>query len=100
VAAGRWLVRERFGGAFDRTVDLPAAIVPDAAAATVEDARKGGADEATLAALDAQMASFKLWYANPLFRLPMTFAEIFPVGVLVSLLSALVLRKPRALPSR
>jgi len=70
------------------------------AAATVEDARKGGADEATLAALDAQMASFKLWYANPLFRLPMTFAEIFPVGVLVSLLSALVLRKPRALPSR
>jgi len=34
-------------------------------------------------------------YANPLFRLPMTFAEIFPVGVLVSLISALVLRKPR-----
>ena len=29
----------------------------------------------------------------------MTFAEIFPVGVLVSLVSALVLRNPRALPA-
>ena len=45
------------------------------------------------------MEAFKIQYANPLFRLPMTFAEIFPVGVLVSLVSALVLRNPRALPA-
>jgi hypothetical protein len=31
------------------------------------------------------MEAFKVQYANPLFRLPMTFIEIFPVGVLVSL---------------
>jgi hypothetical protein len=30
----------------------------------------------------------------------MTFAEIFPGGVLVSLVSALVLRNPRVLPPR
>jgi hypothetical protein len=45
------------------------------------------------------MEAFKLQYANPLFRLPMTFIEIFPVGMLVSLVSALVLRNPRALPA-
>src|SRR3546814_12654255 len=35
-----------------------------------------------------------------MFRLPMTFVEIFPVGVLVSLVSAAVLRNPRVLPAR
>jgi hypothetical protein len=35
-----------------------------------------------------------------LFRWPMTFAEIFPVGVLVPLISAGLLRNPRFLPAR
>ena len=34
------------------------------------------------------MEQFKLQYANPFYRWPMTFAEIFPVGVIVSLVSA------------
>jgi hypothetical protein len=59
-----------------------------------------GADAATLAKLTADMESFKIQYANPLFRLPMTFAEIFPVGVLVSLVSAGLLRNSRFLPAR
>jgi hypothetical protein len=70
------------------------------AAATIANAKAGGADAAALARLTAQMESFKLQYANPLFRLPMTFVEIFPVGVLVSLVSAAVLRNPRVLPAR
>ena len=45
----------------------------------------------------ARMEAFKLQYANPPFRLPMAFAEIFPVGVLAS---ALLPRNPRALPAR
>ena len=53
-----------------------------------------------MAKLTAEMAAFKTQYADPMFRLPMTFAEIFPVGVLVSLISALVLRNPRVLPAR
>jgi len=59
-----------------------------------------GIDPAALAKLTAEMDAFKVQYADPMFRLPMTFAEIFPVGVLVSLISALVLRNPRVLPAR
>jgi hypothetical protein len=46
------------------------------------------------------MEAFKLQYANPMIRMPMTFAEIFPVGLLVSLVSAGLLRNPRFLPAR
>ena len=60
---------------------------------------KGASDEA-LAKLSAEMEAFKVQYANPLYRLPMTFAEIFPIGVLVSLLSAGLLRNSRFLPVR
>lgn len=41
----------------------------------------------------ASMEQFKTDYANPLYRLPMTFSEIFPVGVLVSLIAAALLRR-------
>ena len=37
---------------------------------------------------------------NPLFRMPMTFTEIFPVGVLVSLITAGLLRKSTFLPAK
>ena len=60
---------------------------------------KGASDEA-LAKLSAEMEAFKVQYANPLYRLPMTFAEIFPIGVLVSLISAGLLRNRRFLPLR
>ena len=46
------------------------------------------------------MDKFRAQYANPLYRWPMSFMEIFPVGVLVSLVSAAVLRNPRMLPAR
>ncbi|MHA7900354.1 MAG: DUF4199 domain-containing protein [Henriciella sp.] len=46
--------------------------------------------------LEAMMAS----YRNPLFRIPMTFVEIFPVGLLVALISAALLRNPKILPAR
>jgi len=39
-------------------------------------------------------------YRNPLIRLPISFAEFFPVGLLVSLVSAALLRNPRFLPVR
>jgi len=39
-------------------------------------------------------------YANPLYRLPETFMEIFPVGLLISLVSAALLRNPKILPAR
>ena len=41
----------------------------------------------------------KIQYADPLFRLPITFLEIFPVGLLISLISAAILRNPGVLPA-
>lgn len=66
----------------------------------IEAARAKGASAAELARVTAEADAFKTQYANPLFRLPMTFIEIFPVGVLVSLISAGLLRNPRLLPAR
>ncbi|MFO1399589.1 MAG: DUF4199 domain-containing protein [Steroidobacteraceae bacterium] len=59
-----------------------------------------GLSGAALEQFIARMDEFKRQYANPLYRLPMTFAEIFPVGVLVSLVSAGLLRNSRFLPMR
>ncbi len=53
-----------------------------------------------LAAAVRQAGEFERMYRNPLYRMPMTFVEIFPVGVLVSLVSAAILRNPRVLPAR
>ena len=47
-----------------------------------------------------EMAQFRTQYANPLFRWPMTFIEIFPVGVLIALITAVLVRSPRFLPAR
>ncbi|MFU7528006.1 DUF4199 domain-containing protein [Qipengyuania sp. ASV99] len=55
------------------------------------------ADEAgQVAEIEANMAM----YRNPLFRLPITFIEIFPVGLVVALISALILRNANVLPAR
>ena len=70
------------------------------AKAIIEDETAKGASAEALAKLTADMAAFKVQYAEPLFRLPMTFIEIFPVGVLVSLVSAGLLRNRRFLPAR
>ena len=70
------------------------------ARAMIESEKAKGASAETLAKLSADMESFKIQYADPLFRLPMTFVEIFPVGVLVSLVSAGLLRNSRFLPAR
>ena len=68
--------------------------------AVIASEKAKGASAAALAKLTADMAEFKVQYANPMFRLPMTFVEIFPVGVLVSLVSAGLLRNSRFLPAR
>jgi len=70
------------------------------ASAMIESAKAKGANAQALAKINADMQQFKIQYANPLFRMPMTFVEIFPVGLLVSLFSAGLLRNPRVLPAR
>ena len=59
-----------------------------------------GATQAAIDAKAAEMSGFAESYKNPLFRIPMTFVEIFPVGLLVALVSAALLRNPKLLPAR
>lgn len=72
----------------------------DYAQAYIEAEKAKGVSGPALAKLTAEMEAFKAQYANPLYRVPMTFTEIFPVGVLVSLVSAALLRNSRFLPAR
>lgn len=62
--------------------------------------RAAGVTGAALAKQVAEMEAMRVSYANPLFRLPMTFVEIAPVGAIVALASAGLLRNPRFLPPR
>ena len=59
----------------------------------VERARTSGAREQELRETARQMPSFKKLYDNPLFNAAVTFLEPFPVGLLVTLISAAVLRR-------
>jgi hypothetical protein len=64
------------------------------------DMRSDGAASAAIQAKAAEMNAMAESYRNPLFRIPMTFIEIFPVGFLVALVSAVLLRNPKLLPAR
>lgn len=70
----------------------------DYAKSLIEQQKAVGVAGDALVKFTADMERFKAQYANPLYRLPMVFAEIFPVGVLVSAVSAGLLRNSRFLP--
>jgi hypothetical protein len=72
----------------------------DYIAAMTRELRAEGASAAEIARQTAEMDGMRASYANPLFRVPMIFLEIFPVGLLVALVSAALLRNPRLLPAR
>lgn len=58
--------------------------------------RAAGESEAAIQAASAQMADFAKLYANPLVNVAITFLEVFPVGLIMTLVSAAILRrKPR-----
>jgi Protein of unknown function (DUF4199) len=62
--------------------------------------RAHGAAQAAIDAKAAELRGLADSYRNPLFRIPMTFVEIFPVGLLVALFSAALLRNPKILPAQ
>jgi len=66
----------------------------------IESVRAKNPTPAELSKAIADAESFATMYANPWYRMPLTFIEMFPVGVLVSLISAAVLRNSRVLPAR
>lgn len=76
------------------------AFMEDYSQAAIEAQRARGVTGAELDAFIAQANAMTEQYRNPAFRLPITFLEIFPVGLIVSLVSAALLRNSRFLPAR
>lgn len=65
-----------------------------------EDAmRADGASAQAIAAMEREMASFAESYASPPYRMAITLMEISPVVIIVSLVSAALLRNPRFMPA-
>jgi hypothetical protein len=63
------------------------------AARTIDAMREKGATEAAIAAKKKEMEKMKAMYNNPLINVAVTFIEPFPVGLIVTLLSAAILRR-------
>ncbi|MBP7818264.1 MAG: DUF4199 domain-containing protein [Phenylobacterium sp.] len=74
--------------------------MPEMVAETLASKRAAGVTGAEYAKLAADMQAMARSYENPLARWLMTSAEIFPVGLLVALVSAGLLRMPGFLPAR
>ena len=70
------------------------------AAHTIDSMRQKGATEAAIAVKKKELEKMKAMLDNPLINAAMTFIEPFPVGLLVTLVSAAILRKrnPPAVP--
>lgn len=68
--------------------------------ASIRHAREAeGVSGPALAREMAELEAMRVQYANPLFRIPMVFLEIFPVGFIVALVSAALLRNARFMPA-
>ena len=61
----------------------------------IELKKEAGMAGVELEAYTQEMAEMVENYANPFFRVPVTFTEIFPVGFIVTLVSALALHNPK-----
>lgn len=59
----------------------------------LEQAAKKGASPAELEKMTAEMASYKDMYRSPVGVILLTYMEILPLGLLVTLISALILKK-------
>ena len=58
-----------------------------------------GASEAELGEMKTSLEQLATIYQNPLMRFSMTLLEIFPVGLIITLISAGLLRKKEVLPA-
>ena len=63
------------------------------AALSLDKMRAAGASAAEIAEAEKKMDDFTRLYPTPLFNIGMTFMEIFPVGLIVTLVSAAILRR-------
>jgi hypothetical protein len=61
----------------------------------VDKLRAAGAGPAAIAAKTAEMAEFSRNYKNPFYNAMWTYFEILPVGLIVSVFAALILKKKK-----
>lgn len=76
------------------------AFMNDYIAARIAENEATGITGAELEAVVADMERIREQYQKPLYRMGITFLEIFPVGLLITLISAAILRKSEILPAR
>src|SRR5262245_994880 len=61
---------------------------------------KGVTGDALNRMMAEQTSIMQRYKEDPLFRIPITFLEILPVGLFVTLISAAILRNPKVLPAQ
>jgi len=66
----------------------------------IETLQKSGKPQQEIAVKIAEMESMSEKYNNPIFRMAITALEIFPVGFIITLISALILRNRRVLANQ
>ena len=66
---------------------------------TIKKLEEQGASDQEISETKAQMAEWTEIYKNPVMRIGMTFAEILPVAIIISLISAGILKKSEILPA-
>jgi Protein of unknown function (DUF4199) len=59
----------------------------------LDKAEADGANQVELDKKASEMANFKEMYKNPLFVVLISYAEVFPIGLIISLISALILKR-------
>jgi hypothetical protein len=60
---------------------------------TMKRATESGATASQLEEQARSMARYSEWYKNPLFVILLTYSEVVPIGLIVALISALILKK-------
>ncbi|MAL19135.1 MAG: DUF4199 domain-containing protein [Balneola sp.] len=68
-------------------------------ASMIENMQADGASQAEISAMKDQMEFYAEMYENPFLRILITLSEILPVGLIISLISAALLRKSTFFPS-
>ena len=59
----------------------------------LQELKASGATAAEIENKTAEMKKFSVMYKNPFFNALMTYMEILPVGLVVTLISSLILKK-------
>lgn len=60
--------------------------------------KAGGVSSTEMQKTISQMASMQEMYKNPLFVILFTYVEVLPIGILISLISALILKRKEGKP--